>query len=61
MSSMVFTHPFRVSLAFGIFYSSQSLHMEVNTSLNYHNINKKLRKVSGDLIKLTLEANMCVV
>jgi hypothetical protein len=39
MSSRVFTHLFRVSLASGIFYSSQRLHMEVNTSHNYHNIN----------------------
>jgi hypothetical protein len=39
MSSRVFTHLFRVSLAYGIFYSSQRLHMEVNTSRIYHNIN----------------------
>jgi hypothetical protein len=39
MSSMVFTHMFRVSLASKIFYSSQRLNMEVNTSHNYHNIN----------------------
>jgi hypothetical protein len=39
MSSRVFTHLFRVSLSFRIFYSSQRLHMEVNTSHNYHNIN----------------------
>ena len=39
MSYRVFTHLFRVSLASGIFYSSQRLHMEVNTSHNYHNIN----------------------
>jgi hypothetical protein len=39
MSSRVFTHLFRVSLASRIFYSSQRLHMEVNTSCNYQNIN----------------------
>jgi hypothetical protein len=39
MSSRVFTHLFRVSLASEIFYSSQRLHIEVNTSHNYHNIN----------------------
>jgi hypothetical protein len=31
MSSMVFTHLFRVSLASGIFYSNQRFHMEVPT------------------------------
>jgi len=41
MSSRVFTPLFRVSLASEIFYSSQRLHMEVNTSHNYHNINNK--------------------
>jgi hypothetical protein len=40
MSSRVFTHLFRVSLASGIFSSSQRLQMEVNTSRSYHNINK---------------------
>jgi hypothetical protein len=40
LSSRVFTHLFRVSLASRIFYSSQRLHMEVNTSCNYHNINQ---------------------
>jgi hypothetical protein len=39
MSSRVFTHLFRVSLASGIVYSSQRLHMEVNTFRSYHNIN----------------------
>jgi hypothetical protein len=39
MSSRVFIHLLRVSLVYGIFYSSQRLHMEVNTSRNYHNIN----------------------
>jgi hypothetical protein len=39
LSFRVSTHMFRVSLAFGIFYSSQRLHMEVNTSRNYCNIN----------------------
>jgi hypothetical protein len=41
MSSRVFAHLFRVSLAFEILYSSQRLHMEVNTSRIYHNINSK--------------------
>jgi hypothetical protein len=40
MSSRVFTHLFRVSLAFRTFYSSQRLHMEVNTSHSYHNLNR---------------------
>jgi hypothetical protein len=39
MSFRVFTHLFRVSLAFRIFYASQRLHIEVNTSRGYHNIN----------------------
>jgi hypothetical protein len=39
MSSRVFTHLFRVFLAYRILYSSQKLHMEVNTSHGYHNIN----------------------
>jgi hypothetical protein len=42
MSSRVFTHFFKVSLASRIFYSSQRLHMEVNTSHNYHNINMEV-------------------
>jgi hypothetical protein len=46
MSSRVFTHLFRVSLASGIFYSSQTLHMEVNSSRSYHNINKKQTSVA---------------
>jgi hypothetical protein len=41
LCSRVSTHMFRVSLASRIFYSSQRLHMEVNTSCNYHNINKR--------------------
>jgi hypothetical protein len=47
MSSRVFTHLFRVSLASRIFYSSQRLHMEVNTSRNYHNINTHMDVVEN--------------
>jgi hypothetical protein len=53
MSSRVFTHLFRVYLASGTFYSSQRLHMEVNTSRNYHNINNFTQKfwcLSCDMI-----------
>jgi hypothetical protein len=52
LSSKAFTHLFTVSLASRIFYSSHRLHMKVDTSRNYHNINTISPKVSYTQVAL---------